>query len=144
MEIVKLEKRESNKAQEYHPRLPAVELIMVVGNGTHNKFDGGFGKQQGVRGEDAADASVGHAFDETHTVGVARVYSSEKKGAEHDEGHDEERSDEPYEELVTAKEGKQLVQVVGGLGYRAEYANEKGTKRDEKGTHQGIPSKGFA
>jgi hypothetical protein len=127
MEVVKLEKSESNETQKYHPRLPAVELIMMIGDCAHGEFDGRLCKQQSMGGEDAADASIRHAFDETYTVGVARVYSSQKKGGGHDESHDDEGCNEPYEELVAAKEKEQLVQVVGGLGDGAEYADEEST-----------------
>jgi hypothetical protein len=144
MEIVELEKRESDKTQKYHPRLPAVELIVVIGDCAHDEFNSRLGKQQRVCREYAADASVCHALDEPHTVRLAGVYSSEKESAEHDEGNDEEGSDEPNQKLVTAEKEEKLVQVVGRLSYRAEYADKECTKRDEQCTNERVSGERLA
>jgi hypothetical protein len=100
MEIVELEKCESNETQENHPRLPAVELIVVVSDSPHYQFHGGLGEKQGVCRKDAAYASICHAFDDSDPVRVARVYTSQKKGAGHYECDHDEGSDQPDEKLM--------------------------------------------
>lgn len=54
VEIVELRESEGDEAEEDHPGLPAVELVLAVDDCADEELDGGFREEEGVRGEDAA------------------------------------------------------------------------------------------
>jgi hypothetical protein len=104
-----LEKSKSDKAYKDHPRLPAVELVVVICDGADDELHGGFGKEKAMGRENSANASICHALNQPNSVRMPRVDFPEEKGAGHDDCYNEQGSDEPYEELVATQKEEQLI-----------------------------------
>jgi hypothetical protein len=61
MHIVELGQGENDQSNQDHPRLPAVELVVTVYDGSDEELDGALGDQERVGRQYAADTAKEHA-----------------------------------------------------------------------------------
>ena len=58
MEVVELTESKCDEAEEDHPRLPAVELILPIHYCANKQLDCRFRHEEGMGGQDTADAAI--------------------------------------------------------------------------------------